>query len=73
MLKPETLAMMDKAKEPYLNHQAEVEALVVELHKAHEYVKGVPSNSISAKQWEILINTDFRASFNRHINIRFSV
>lgn len=57
-LKPETLALMDKAKEPYSNHQAEVEALVVELHKAHEYVKGVPSNSISSKQWDILIKED---------------
>ncbi|MBN1637587.1 MAG: hypothetical protein JW866_01375 [Ignavibacteriales bacterium] len=57
-LKVETLAIMDKANEPYLNHQSSVEALVIELHKAHEYVKGVPSNSISAKQWEILIKED---------------
>lgn len=55
-LKAESLAMMDKAKEPYADHQVEVEALIVDLHKAYEYVKGVPSNSISARQWEILIN-----------------
>jgi len=57
-LKAETLAMMDKAKEPYAEHRAAVEALIVELHKAHEYVKGVPSNNISARQWEILIQMD---------------
>jgi hypothetical protein len=57
-LKAETLALMDKANEPYSNHQSSVETLVVELHKAHEYVKGVPSNSISEKQWEILIKED---------------
>ena len=49
---------MDKAKEAYAEHQIAVETLVVELKKAHEYVKGVPSNSISAKQWEILIKED---------------
>ena len=57
-LKAETLAMMDKAKEPYNNHKEDVEALLVELQKAHEFVKGVPSNSISAQQWEILIRKD---------------
>ena len=57
-LKPQTLALMDKAKEAYAKHQTEVEVLVVELKKAHEYVKGVPSNSISARQWEILIKED---------------
>lgn len=57
-LKAETLALMDKARQPYSDHQTSVEALFVELHKAHEYVKGVPSNSISAKQWEILIQED---------------
>lgn len=57
-LKAETLALMEKANEPYSSHQASVETLVVELHKAHEYVKGIPSNSISAKQWKILIKED---------------
>jgi hypothetical protein len=57
-LKPQTLALMDKANEPYANYKSEIESLVVELHKAHEYVKGVPSNSITAKQWEFLIKED---------------
>lgn len=57
-LKVETLALMSKATNSYSKHKDEVEKLTVELNKAHEYVKGVPSNSISAKQWEILIKPD---------------
>lgn len=57
-LKVETLALMSKATEPYNKHKSDVEKLTVELNKAHEYVKGVPSNSISAKQWNILIKPD---------------
>ena len=57
-LKAETLALMSKAKEPYAKHAAKTDALFVEFHKAHEYVKGVPGNSISAAQWAILIKED---------------
>ena len=57
-LKPEVLALMDKAMEPYPDHEADVENLIVELNKAYEYVKGFPRNSISAKQWEVLISED---------------
>jgi len=57
-LKAETLAVMSKATEQYSTHKARVETLEVELQKAHEYVKGVPSNNISAQQWKILIKPD---------------
>lgn len=57
-LKAETLALMDKATEPYDTHKAEVEKLFVEVNKANEFVKGVPSNSISSRQWEILIKKE---------------
>lgn len=57
-LKAETLALMDKANEPYDAHKSDIEKLFVEVNKAHEFVKGVPSNSISARQWEILIKPD---------------
>ncbi len=56
-LKVETLALMDKATEPYSQHQDKVEKLVIELNKAYEYVNGLPRNSISAQQWKILIDT----------------
>jgi hypothetical protein len=55
-LKPQTLALMEKASEPYQIHKATIESHTVELKKAYEYVKGVPSNSISAKQWHKLID-----------------
>ncbi|MCF8110823.1 MAG: hypothetical protein K9J85_04980 [Desulfobacteraceae bacterium] len=57
-LKAQTLELMGKAVEPYEDHKSGVDSLFVELRKAHEYVRGVPSNSISAEQWEILIKKD---------------
>ncbi len=57
-LKATTLALMGKANEPYATHQKDVEALLVETDKAYEFVNGIPSNSISAKQWSILKERD---------------
>ena len=57
-LKVETLALMSKATNSYSKHKDEVEKLTIELNKAYEFVKGVPSNSISSKQWKILIKPD---------------
>lgn len=53
-LKASTLALMGKAEEPYVDHAKEVDVLLTDIDKAYEYVKGIPSNSLSAKQWEIL-------------------
>lgn len=55
-LKAETLAIMDKATEQYSQHKDRAEKIVVDLSKAHEYVKGLPRNSISTKQWKKLID-----------------
>lgn len=57
-LKPQTLALMNKAKEPYSIYKDRVEQHIIKLKEAHEFVKGIPSNSISARQWEILIKED---------------
>lgn len=57
-LKAATLALMDKATEPYANYEKSVEALMLEIDKAYEFVNGIPSNSISAKQWQILKKPD---------------
>ena len=57
-LKAETLALMDKADEPFAKHRVEVEQHRVKLQKAYEFVRGFPSNSISAQQWDILIKED---------------
>lgn len=57
-LKAETLDLMDKAATPYSENEAKVEALRVEIDKAYEYVHGIPSNSLSARQWETLRRPD---------------
>lgn len=53
-LKVDSLALMAKATEPYAQHQAEVEALRLKIDKAYEYAKGLPNNTITTTQWEIL-------------------
>ena len=57
-LKPQTLALMDKANKSYSTHKEEITKHTVALKEAHEFVAGIPSNSISAQQWEILIKDD---------------
>lgn len=57
-LKATTLVLMEKAQEPYVDHQKDVESLFLEMDKSYEFVNGVPSNSISAKQWFILKKPD---------------
>ncbi len=54
LLKSETLALMDKANEPYASHQKEVEALTVKLDDAYQYSKGLDNNEQSAEQWQLL-------------------
>ena len=57
-LKAETLALMDKGSEPYLTRRAEVEAVTTKINAAYEYAAGLPSNQVSAAQWQILRNPD---------------
>ncbi len=53
-LKVDALNLMDKATEPYAQHQAAVETLRLNLDKAYEDAKGIPNNEVSAQLWEIL-------------------
>ncbi len=57
-LKAETLSLMDKAASPYTENEGKVEALQIEIDKAYEYVHGIPSNDLSARQWAILRKPD---------------
>lgn len=57
-LKVESLAVMDRATEPFAAHVAEVEALRLRLAKAHEFARGRPRNDESARQWEILVDPE---------------
>lgn len=53
-LKIEALDLMDKATDPYEEHQESVDSLKKELSKAYEYAKGRPSNQESTRQWELM-------------------
>lgn len=53
-LKAEVLATLGKANTPFADNKDEVESIKLKAEKAYEYVKGVPKNQLSTKQWEIL-------------------
>lgn len=53
-LKAEALALMSKATECYSNHEERVEALLVSVEQAYEFVKGIAENGESTRQWEII-------------------
>jgi hypothetical protein len=53
-LKVEALNLMDKATEPYAQHQAAAETLRLNLEKAYEDAKGIPQNAVATQMWEIL-------------------
>jgi hypothetical protein len=57
-LKVESLALMNKAVEPYKSHEKEVTELNKNLDEAYEYAKGRPENDITTRQWEIMISPD---------------
>ncbi len=57
-LKAETLALMDRATQPYSENEQRVQDLKVKIDAAYEYVNGIPSNSISAEQWKLLKKPD---------------
>lgn len=57
-LKVESLALMDRAVEPFDRHRSEAEALMIKVEKAYEYAKGRPGNEISTRQWRLLKDPD---------------
>jgi hypothetical protein len=57
-LKAETLALMEKGTEPYAEYERQIEVLMVDIDKAYEFVNGISSNSLSAKQWLLLKKPD---------------
>lgn len=57
-LKADTLSLMDKATEPYSKYEKKVDSLMTAIDEAYEYVHGVPSDDLSARQWEILKNPE---------------
>jgi hypothetical protein len=53
-LKVDSLALMGKATQPYVDHETEVETLMLRIEKAYEYARGRPNNQFMTQQWEIL-------------------
>ena len=50
--------LMGRATEDYASHAAEVNALMLKVEQAYEYVAGLPKNEETARQWEILKDPD---------------
>lgn len=57
-LKVESLALMDNATAPFAECRQEVRALRLKIDKAYEYARWLPKNEISARQWEVLKDSD---------------
>ena len=53
-LKVEALNLMDKATEPYAQHQAAVDTLRFNLETGYEDAKGIPKNDMATQLWAIL-------------------
>ena len=57
-LKAEVLIILSKANTPYTDNEEAVEGIKLKSEMAYEFVKGVPKNQLSTKQWEILKNPE---------------
>lgn len=57
-LKVESLALVERALEPYEKHREAVELLILNIQKAREYAHGRPKNEISVRQWDVLMEPD---------------
>ena len=55
-LKAETLAIIAHADEPFPQHAQEVRDLQIRLAAAHEFAAGMPRNTLSANQWQIMVD-----------------
>ncbi len=57
-IKASSLALMDRAQEPYSKYSENVEEILLEAQKAYEYAKERPKNEESTKQWKIMIDPE---------------
>jgi hypothetical protein len=54
--KAEALLLMDRATGAFSSHETEIQSVNLTLEKAYEYDRGRAQNSITVKQWEILLD-----------------
>lgn len=53
-LKVESLAVMERASEPFERHAEAAGEIRASLDKAYEYARGRPGNAISTRMWEVV-------------------
>jgi len=57
-IKQQSLALLEKATQPYEEYAEQVEGLFIDLKVMLEYVRGIPKNELTVEQWEIMANPD---------------
>ncbi len=57
-LKSQALNLVNKAVEPYADHEQEIRELMLAVEQAYEYAAGIPKNNLTARQWEVLKDPD---------------
>ena len=62
-LKVEALELLDTATEPYSMHAEEVRSFKRRMKKAYEYVRALPKNDLTRRQYEILMNSQGHSLF----------
>ncbi|SHE76938.1 hypothetical protein SAMN02745206_00791 [Desulfacinum infernum DSM 9756] len=62
-LKVEALELLDLATESYEDHRVRVERFRSRMKKAYEYVRSLPRNELTARQYEILMDPDGHSIF----------
>ena len=57
-LKAHSLALVDQSADPFAQHAAEAEQLLIDVSAAYEFVNGMKGNEISAAQWQLMRDPD---------------
>lgn len=57
-IKVESINLIEKATEAYPEHSTNVEKVLLNAQKLHEYEKNKPNNETTTKMWAMLIDTD---------------
>jgi len=53
-LKTDALNLISKSNENYIDHQAEIDSLKLNVENAYQYSKTIPNNNETISQWEII-------------------
>jgi hypothetical protein len=53
-LKSKSINLVNKATEPYTDHEKEILESMQEIEQAYEYACSLPKNNLTVRQWEVL-------------------